>query len=710
MSENPTTTSPVPEATEIDGQEEVTFKYVAGPAVTTTPYQAPDLPPYFVPRAELLAIKRLLLARPVGSLAPLTIHGPSGSGKTALAAAVAHDADVLKTFPDGVLWVSLTEDDDGQHAQAIWGKALGNDLSHLPDPNSRAVALRTLLLEARCLLIIDDVTSVEQVKTLNVGGPNCVRLITTDKVDEITYAFKTRRYALNRMSETEALNLLTEWAGILPDIYLPTVKEIIKRLCYSPLALALVGGQARQGIAWMRLLEILRDDQGPIATLNTEDPEVRRNGLGLVVNLVLSRFGGAQLQRSALLGAFAAGAGAPFSAEAAAACWQMSVEEARKALDTLVEAALIQRIPKGMYAVHRALRDHLRRAATPNALVEAGQRIREYYLSLVEQSSIYADAIAAQLSQIMAAFRYASTHDQGMANLFADALLSYFEGRGLWANLVTLASASVEAARKDDDVMREHAYLADLGYAYTVLGKLDDARACFERSLEISKKLDDPGGEATALNNIGAIYERQGKYVEAQEHYERSLAIRQRLGVLEDIAEALNNVAGVLYLQKRFDEALTAFQRVLDMYTVLNDRRRQAQVLLNVGAVYESLNNESEALQTYQRSLAIYANLNDDAGQAQALNNMGIIYFDQGDSERALAHFKRSLALKEKLNDRPGQASTLNNIALLYEKTGAVTLALEHYERSYQILEALEDPRAELVQKNIETLRAEMKK
>src|SRR5688572_27573238 len=58
---SPTGTGPL-------GREDLTFKFVAGPHEVAVPYQAPDLPPHFVSRAELLAIKRLLLARPTSSL------------------------------------------------------------------------------------------------------------------------------------------------------------------------------------------------------------------------------------------------------------------------------------------------------------------------------------------------------------------------------------------------------------------------------------------------------------------------------------------------------------------------------------------------------------------------------------------------------------------------------------------------------------------
>jgi len=663
-----------------------------------------------VPRAELLSIKRLLLERPSTFLTPLVLHGPGGSGKTSLASALAHDADVIKTFPDGVLWVSLGNENDTQLAQATWGEALGNDLSQVPDTTSRSAVLRAQLREARCLLVIDDVVTVEQIKMLNVGGPNCVRLVTTD-AEEVAMGVKARRYRIDRMSETEALQLLTDWAAMMPDIYLPTVKEIVKRLSNSALPLSLVGAQARQGITWLRLLEVLRDDQGPISVFEADDEKTRKNALGLIVNLVLSRFGGAQLQRSALLGAFSAGSGNPFSSEAAGACWNMPSNEATQTLELLVEAALLHRAPGGQFVLHEALREHLRRSSHPKELIQAEKRLQEYYVNLVEESGKDGGATDAQLGQIMAAFRRISKEgggNQPKTYAFADALLNYFERRGLWANLIGLTTEVVEAAHASGDVMREYTYLSDLGYAHTVLNDLEQARARFERSLAISQDLGDPSGEAASLNNIGAVLEREGRFLQAQEYYERSLEIQGQVGNVAEMAKAMNNVAGILYLQERFDESLPAFQRVLDMFTVLNDRAGQAQTWLNIGASYEGLGQDGEALHAYQSGLAIYANLGDDAGESQALNNLGITNFNQGDIDHALSNFKRSLALKERIGDQPGQASTLNNIALLYEKSGALSVALEYYERSAQILKDLEDPRAGIVQNNIEALRDQM--
>src|SRR2546426_6384236 len=70
--------------------------------------QTPPPPVHFIPRPEIAAaLKSFLLDQrePTSGTSPvLAIHGMGGVGKSTLAVAVARDQDVIKAFPDGILW------------------------------------------------------------------------------------------------------------------------------------------------------------------------------------------------------------------------------------------------------------------------------------------------------------------------------------------------------------------------------------------------------------------------------------------------------------------------------------------------------------------------------------------------------------------------------------------------------------------------------
>lgn len=683
----------------------IQFKPVSGPRTPGVPYQAPIMPEHFVPRAELYEIKDELLDKQGISLAPLTVFGQSGSGKTALATAIAHDADILQAFSDGVLWVSLGPTTDPAQAQATWGEALGDDLRSFPDVESRADQLRSMLDDKRCLLVIDDAWNVDQIKALNVGSINCARLITTRRPDDITYAIKTRRQALDKMSEEEALAMLTDWAGMIAPTYIADVKEVAKRLSYIPLSLALAGAQARRGLAWLRLLELLNEEQGPIALLEVDDKEVRRESLKKVCNLTLSRFGGEKQRDISRLGAFGPGAGAPFDVLAAAALWgNPDGKEVKETLDALVDGAVLSRVPGG-YALHSGLYEHLRGLAGDAKMAEAEDLLVKYYLDMVERPDM-ASHVGPALGQIHHVFSRVQANSPQLTTLFADALISYFERRGLWANIVPLATAGAEVAGTDGDLVSQNTYLSDMGYALHILGRYEDALEAYKENLSVSRRLGDPASEASALNNLGAIYERQGNYDKALDFYQQSLDLREHIATPEEIVETLANVAGVQYWQEVYDSALGSFQRALALYEDIGDRKGQAQTHNNIGAIFERQGKDEEALVAYQRALAIYANQGDKAGEALAFNNLGIVYFNKSEPTRALEHFQRSLDIKVEMGDREGQANTLNNIGFVHEQRQDFPRALDYYKRSLDLLEAIESPRADVVRENVERVDA----
>jgi WD40 repeat protein len=161
-------------------------RVLEGPGETRcVPYMSGHLSEGFVPRpAEYEAIKTAVLAPRGERTVALTtaLRGAGGYGKTTLANALCRDPDVRFEFSDGILRVEI-----GKERTDVLGLVL--DLTEMLDPQGRrpgfaevqtaAEHLGELIGEARLLLVIDDVWREAQLRPFLVGGPNCVRLVTT---------------------------------------------------------------------------------------------------------------------------------------------------------------------------------------------------------------------------------------------------------------------------------------------------------------------------------------------------------------------------------------------------------------------------------------------------------------------------------------------------------------------------------------------------
>jgi len=113
--------------------------------------------------------------------APVVISGPGGFGKTVLALQVCHDERLAQSFTD-VLWVET-----GQDCTPARVVQLVADLCERLQGTRPAVAnseqagfqLAEALGERCVLLVVDNVWAAADVAPFLLGGPRCVRLVTT---------------------------------------------------------------------------------------------------------------------------------------------------------------------------------------------------------------------------------------------------------------------------------------------------------------------------------------------------------------------------------------------------------------------------------------------------------------------------------------------------------------------------------------------------
>ncbi len=332
------------------------------------PGSAPPLPSLIVGREEDLGnLKENLgiTGKPKAAIQILTaIKGWPGVGKTTIASALAHDEDIKKAFPDGILWTSLGKEPNLLSEIAAWGRALGTDeLLRAKNLEEAKSQLAALLRNKRMLLIIDDVWQPEHAEPLNVGGTNCATLVTTRR-DDVANALAPSAssiYRLKVLKDEDALILLRELAPTVAEKHPNESLVLVQELEGLPLALQVAGrllnAEANRGFGVIELIDEMRKGA---KLLEAEAPADRIE----LVNETTPTIA-ALLQKSldlldektrdcyAYLGVFAAKP-ATFDLEAMKFVWQ--VEDPKPIVKILVDYGLLEFVPElERYQMHALL-------------------------------------------------------------------------------------------------------------------------------------------------------------------------------------------------------------------------------------------------------------------------------------------------------------------------------------------------------------------
>ncbi len=233
-------------------------------------FGVPSLPAHFLGRPDLLRrvrdAVRVALQKPVvitSATSRVGLQGMGGIGKSVLAAAVARDREIRRSYPDGVIWVSFGQIKDSE-AQMVVAQLMRDVARHLGDPGlfdnvvQGQGVLRELLLTKAVLLVCDDVWHASDVQPFDVLGPRCRALITTRDAG-IIHTLQGQNYPVELFTEAEALSLLASAVEKTPDEMPAEARDVVKECAGLPLALALCAGMAKKrGGEWGSILERLR--------------------------------------------------------------------------------------------------------------------------------------------------------------------------------------------------------------------------------------------------------------------------------------------------------------------------------------------------------------------------------------------------------------------------------------------------------------------
>lgn len=213
--------------------------------------EIPAIPLHFVGRKEEkhqlkdnLGLYKLANEKPLQIIT--AVKGMTGIGKTSLATVLAHDSDIHKFFPHGILWGALGKNPNLLSKIALWGDVINSDALLSSSSLKQAVInLKKYLHNKKVLIVLDDVWNEEDVLPVKQAcGKDCSIIITTriPKVINSLLLPKKAVCELPPLTDVQAFNLLSLLSPESTQLYPSECKNLLKRYQNLPLAIRVVGG------------------------------------------------------------------------------------------------------------------------------------------------------------------------------------------------------------------------------------------------------------------------------------------------------------------------------------------------------------------------------------------------------------------------------------------------------------------------------------
>jgi DNA-binding SARP family transcriptional activator len=668
------------------------------------PAQLPPVVRGFVGRGpELRALDRVLIDadHDPHALAIALVSGTAGVGKTALAIRWANQR--TDRFPDGQLYVDLHGYDVDRPVQpevALTGflRALGVRGGDVPlGLDELAAQYRTLLASRQMLVVLDNASSLDQLRPLLPGVASAGVLVTSrDSLPALVARHGARRISLGLLDLPDSLALLHDLLGERVDEDPAAAEMLVARCANLPLAVRIAAELAySQPHKSLRTLAgELEDQQERLIRLGAGDDP--RTAVTVVFSWSYDQLGPAAALAFRRLGLHLS---PTFDEYSAAALTGADPVETRRALEVLARAHLIQSTGDDRYQMHDLLRAYAAGRAEGEEQA-AFEGLIPYYVSRVgeavdaaggEDQEAAREALTwldAERAGLVAACGHAAEHGPFPAAItLADRLWRHLDMGGYYAEAVTLHAYARKAAQHDGDLAAEARAVINLGVVAWRQSDFAQATHLFDAALRLAREAGDRLTEARALTNSGMCSAAQGHYAAALRHLEPGLETFLEIGHEFGAAGAYNNLAMIYIRQCRYPEAVEHLQLSMENSVRRGDRGGEACALTNLGliAVMENDLDRGAELLTAGRELSV--TVGDRHNEAHSLTDLGIVASRRGDHHAAVELHERALALFRQAGDAEGEADTLLNLGTHWRATRELGRAEEALTRSVETAE-----------------------
>jgi predicted ATPase len=647
---------------------------------------------HFVGRAAELATVQAALVNTERRL--ITLAGTGGMGKTRLAQEVARriHADRSGHFLDGIYFVELASVSAAEATTETIATQIAQTLAlplHGDQPTMQQ--LLSYLQGREVLLILDNLeqlvdTAVDTIVDLLQQAPDLTLLVTSRErlnlYEETVLTLGGLATPLTNAptaDQTEAVQLFLHNVRqhnlnfTATDDALAAMATICRLVDGVPLAIELAAGWVRHD----SMAEIARQIEQSAAFLATDLRNVpaRHRSLRAVFDHSWDLLPADLRPILAHLSVFPG----HFSAATAAAIAGAD----KRALHTLVDKSLLQKLAEDQFAIHPLLRQF------------AAEQLDEAAQTAV--SNAHARYFAQQLAANEARLHGAEELDwlAHLRTILPDlrAAWHWTADRQQTTGTNENGAPASQPARRQQDAgapLMQGAMLYSLAHLYDVEGLYREGIGLFESAERRLDQSDTAYLRGRLLSWIGRFHYHIGQYDEARQALETALDLLRPLNKPDALALALTYRGEVARFEADFDAARRYQAESITLAQAASATQVEILALLHTGKIEIAEGKYRAAQQACESGLALAR----QAGGPPRLialfeDNLGTVYLELGDHATARKKFLAAYKLRQTLDDRWGLGISLNNLGVLALITGDYEAAADNYRQAQQVFQEI---------------------
>ncbi len=631
-------------------------------------------------------------ARRRGVSATVVVTGSAGVGKTALALHWAHR--IRDRFPDGELYANLRGYDAGSPVSAE--VALDRFLRDLgvaaeavpPGPDARAAMFRSLIADRRILIILDNVADIGQVRPLIPGGDGPFLVITSrSQLPGLAIRNGAQRLRLDIFQESDAVALLRQVTrtGGRRDAS-GELAELAQLCARLPLALRVAAEHAvsRPTMQLAELIADLRDDSLLWDALSIGD-----GPHGEAVRTVFAwSYRDLSAEAARMFRVLGLHRGPDISLPVAAAACEVPARTARRALDILAGAFLVETVRSGRYQTHDLLRayalDQARSLDSEADRREAIDRILRWYIVSASR--------ACESLQPGSGIPVEQPDVVGLSPVSFDsaaAAFGWFDTER--PNLVANAQSALEAGLP----RRAWELAMVLSPIHAQHLTFDDWSALSEIAVNAATELGDRSALAAALDNRGKYFFRRRLLADARAAHSQALSIREEIGDQQGTFQS-RNALGLIGLRTReLSAAATNFADTVTKARAAGEARWEAIASMNLAEAHLEAGHVTQALEIITPLPGLFAERGETAYEGNALWLLSWVQRLHGDLSAALAAIDAALRIAEDASNRMWEAHWLAEAAHVHLAAGDLDEAMRCCQMAASLQRQIGDPSRE---------------